>query len=335
MIDFSRAFDLAWERMAVILFRPFDLGKWLAIGLSAFLAALLSGGNGFNTGYQRNFNSGTTGHATWHYSSPSHSYQFDVGTNDFLHGPHGVLILLGIILSFCFFLGVVVLFSWLGARGQFLLLDNVVRNRGLIVWPWQHYARASNNLFRFYLAIFFLSLAATIPFAVAGVIMALPFFRQNRFPLGTELPPFIAFGSLYFVVLVIWWVALFLFRELGPPLMFRQGLAAWPASQKVWALVRAHPGPLVLFVLLRFALFVALAVISLVLCCVTCCVEMLPYVGTLILLPAIIFIKCFTLDFLAQFGPEYNVWIVDVPPVTPVSMAAPAPVDPSPPPPPG
>ena len=37
MINFTQAFDLAWERMLVILFRPFDLGKWFVIGFSAFL----------------------------------------------------------------------------------------------------------------------------------------------------------------------------------------------------------------------------------------------------------------------------------------------------------
>src|SRR5271170_1949206 len=54
MIDFTRAFDSAWERMHVILFRPFDFGKWCAIGLSAFLAGLLAGGNGVN--FNGNFN---------------------------------------------------------------------------------------------------------------------------------------------------------------------------------------------------------------------------------------------------------------------------------------
>src|SRR5271167_5013624 len=49
MIDFTRAFDSAWERMHVILFRPFDFGKWCAIGLSAFLAGFLQGGNGFSS----------------------------------------------------------------------------------------------------------------------------------------------------------------------------------------------------------------------------------------------------------------------------------------------
>ena len=51
MINFTRAFDTAWERMEIILFRPFDFGKWCAIGFSAFLAGFIHGGNGFNSSF--------------------------------------------------------------------------------------------------------------------------------------------------------------------------------------------------------------------------------------------------------------------------------------------
>ena len=65
--------------------------------------------------------------------------------------------------------------------------------------------------------------------------------------------------------------------------------------------------------LTRIALFVALVVLSVIACCFTCCIGALPYLGTVLLLPALIYIKCFTLDCLAQLGPDYDVWTVDVP----------------------
>ena len=334
MINFSRSFDLAWERMVVILFRPFDLGKWLAIGFSAFLAGLLAGGNGINGSYKRG-DLPVSSHTGWSYSSPFHSYNFDASAGNFFHGPQSAFIIACIIFGFLFGLVIVVLLYWLGTRGQFLLLDNVVRNRGAIVWPWKAYARAGNSLFRFYLCILLLSLVILIPFAIVGVMMAMPFFHQHRFPMAAEIFPFAGFGLVSFVVVGIWAIVLFLFRELAPPLMFRHGLSAWEAGGRVWALVRLHPGSMVLFVLLRLALFIALVVVSFVLCCATCCIEAIPYLGTVVLLPAILFIKCFTLDFLAQFGPEYDVWITDVPAeVAPVTTAAVLPPDPTPPPPP-
>ena len=82
-------------------------------------------------------------------------------------------------------------------------------------------------------------------------------------------------------------------------------------------LVRQHTGSIALFVLLRIAIFIGVAIISTIACCATCCIEALPYIGTVILLPVLVYVRCFSLDCLAQFGPEYDVWTVDVPPTTP------------------
>ncbi len=44
MINFARAFETAWQRMNIILFQPFNAGKWGLIGFNAFLAFLAEGG---------------------------------------------------------------------------------------------------------------------------------------------------------------------------------------------------------------------------------------------------------------------------------------------------
>ncbi len=324
MINFTRAFDSAWERMVVILFRPFDLGKWFVIGFGAFLAGLLSGGNGFSGSYRGN----NTGNWSSSYSSnfsgnfsnnlsgnlSNNLNQFNTQVSSALSGLQTGAMIFFIALAVILILGFVLLLYWLGARGQFLLLDNVVRNRGAVAWPWRAYARQGNSLFLFYLLYLLLTLVVIIPATVVGVVAALPLIRAHRWPEGGEVPAFILLGLVFLALLLAISVVLFLFRELGVPLMFRNGLLARPAFVEMWRLVTRHPGPIVLFVLLRIALFVALFVVSIIACCVTCCIGLVPYLGTVVLLPALLFIKCFTLDFLAQFGPEYDVWTVDVPP---------------------
>jgi hypothetical protein len=50
---------------------------------------------------------------------------------------------------------------------------------------------------------------------------------------------------------------------------------------------------------------------------VTCCIAGLPYVSSVVFLPALVWLLAFKLLFLRQFGPEYDVWAVaDVPPLT-------------------
>ena len=315
MIDFSRAFNLAWERMLVILFRPFDIGKWLVIGFSAFLAGLLQGGNGYNGSIQwPNTNGNFTPNSSFQYHSNLPSL-----STSMVHAWTSLFTGLGIFVGALVFfavLAVVLLCYWLGARGQFLLLDNIVRNRAAIAWPWRAYARPGNNLFVFILLWLLMIFAILVPLMIAFFFLVLPFVRQDRWPDGAEWAPLVLIGLIYLAVMIPLGLLFFLFRELGVPLMFRNGITARAALGETWRLFLRHPGSLIVLVLLRIALFIGLAIVQVIVCCV-CCLELLPYVGTVLLLPAIIYIRCFTLDCLAQFGPEYDVWTVDLPPGVP------------------
>jgi hypothetical protein len=313
MINFTQAFDQAWERMHVILFRPFNFGKWCAIGFSAFLAGFLEGGNGFNGSYNQNFNKDSSS-PSFNFQAPKIDFQhITTNFNQMIAGMTFGLIVLAVLGIIAIVLAFILLLYWLGARGQFMFLDNVVRNRGAIEWPWVHYARQANSLFFFYLIILVISCAIILPILGIGLVMGIPLLQQHRWPHGAEIGGFALLGLVYFVAAVIIGFVTFVFREFGVPLMFRQGLLAQPAFWATLQLIQRHPGSIVVFVLLRIAIFIAVAVVSIILCCATCCIEIIPYVGTVILLPALVYVRCFTLDCLAQFGPEYDIWTVDVP----------------------
>ena len=271
MINFTRAFDLAWERMMVILFRPFELGKWFTIGFSAFLAGLLSGGNGFNSSFDRHSFDQSHWSASYNVQNLNSNVSHAVTS---LQTEFTVYTIAGI---FAFVLGFIVLIYWLGARGQFLFLDNIVRNRGAVVEPWRVYRRHGNNLFCFYLLYVVVCLVVSAPLLVLGIVMGLPLYHQHRWPEGLEIPMFVALVLVYLSITIALSVVLFLFRELGVPLMFRHGLPAWDAFRETLNLIRRHPGSLALFILLRIALFLALVVICFIVCCFSC----LPRAGAL------------------------------------------------------
>jgi hypothetical protein len=323
MIDFTRAFDSAWERMHVILFRPFDFGKWCAIGLSAFLAGFLQGGNGFNTSFNGNFNNNDFNKYSGGQAPKLDLHQFNATIIHALTGMQGGLIVLITLAIIAFVFAFILLLYWLGARGQFMFLDNIVRNRGAISWPWQFYARQANSLFGFYLLLIVISFAIFLPIIIGAVVMAIPLFQQQRWPVGGEIAGFVALGLVYLVLAVVVGFIVFIFREFGVPLMFRQGLPARPAFWASMNLIRQHTGSIVVFVLLRIAIFIGVAILSVMICCATCCIGTLPYIGTVLLLPVLVYVRCFTLDCLAQFGPEYDVWTVDVPPTGAVEMVPP------------
>jgi hypothetical protein len=321
VIDFTRAFETAWERMLVILFRPFDLGKWCVIGFSAFLAGLIAGGNGVSGSF--NFNSfnpnrfaPATGQATPNVTTPQvdlHQLNTQLG-HLFTGMTMGIVIVLAV-LAVLVILAITLTLFWLGARGQFMFLDNIVRNRGAVEWPWTNYSREANSVFWLYVQFILLSFVLLLPIFVAAIFLCIPLFQQNRMPHGSELTALIVLGVLYVLISLAINLVLFFFREFGVPIMFRQRVSARSALTASLNLVLLHPGSVCLFLLLRLAIFIGLAVICVIVCIATCCcLYQIPYLGTLFILPVLVFTRCFTLDCLAQFGPQYDVFSVDVPP---------------------
>jgi hypothetical protein len=54
--------------------------------------------------------------------------------------------------------------------------------------------------------------------------------------------------------------------------------------------------------------------VALIAMCATCCITALPYIGTVILLPAFVFMRCYTLSFLERFGPDWRLFAFEVSP---------------------
>jgi hypothetical protein len=109
------------------------------------------------------------------------------------------------------------------------------------------------------------------------------------------------------------------------PVMYRQRCPALDAARQVLRLVFANPAPFILFCLFGIVLVLATLVIGCVVTCVTCCIGALPYFGTVILLPLFVTLRSFSLLFLRQFGPEYDVWASFMPPeFSPVLLPLPA-----------
>jgi hypothetical protein len=60
-----------------------------------------------------------------------------------------------------------------------------------------------------------------------------------------------------------------------------------------------------IFVFVLVFLFVCLFALA---CVLTCCIVALPYVGTVILLPFYVTYRIFSLEFLSQFDPDFDLF---------------------------
>jgi hypothetical protein len=148
--------------------------------------------------------------------------------------------------------------------------------------------------------------------AIAGFGLIVPFI-----PPGAHEQPGVGFwiGLALFVFFAIclafvWALA----SQLMVPIMYRQRCPARLAFAQAVDLVASHPGPILLWVLFLLVLAVAVVTISCAAACATCCIAAIPYVGTVLLLPIPVTLGAFSLVFLRQFGPDYDVWAGFIPP---------------------
>ena len=154
-IEIFKPFGEAFELMKKILFQPFELKKWLVIGFAAWLANLGAGGGGIgNFNYPDNRREG------------AQKFNETIGQI-----PQPVLIT-GICVLICVVLLLIVLFAWLRARGRFIFVDCVVRNRAAIVAPWKEFRAEGNSFFLFSLLVVVALIAVIV---IAGLLLIVPF----------------------------------------------------------------------------------------------------------------------------------------------------------------
>ena len=292
-IEIFAPFGAAYELMKTILFRPFDIGKWLVIAFAAFLSG--AWGGGFNPGRLGRFGSGD-----WRYRATSHGNW----PTDWTMPAWGIaLIIVGALALFL----LIVLLMWIGSRGRFIFTDCVVKNRAAIAEPWREFRREGNSFFLFSLAVAFVAMFVTV-ILVLVIAVPLGLFSSNKAAAAgigaSAVVVFILFGLVLFVCLVFF----ALVSHFMVPVMYRRRCSAKDAFLDVSKLVLHNPGPFVLLVLFSIVLAIAVGIIGTAIACLTCCIGGLPYISTVLLLPAIVWLLAFKLLFLRQFGPEYDVW---------------------------
>ena len=110
--------------------------------------------------------------------------------------------------------------------------------------------------------------------------------------------------------------------DLVVPIRFLRGgkcLAAW---REFWKLLADNAGLFTLYILFQIVLGMAIGIIVLgaiiITCCIAGCLMIIPYIGTVVLLPVLVFKQSYPLYFLRQFGPGFDVFppASPAPPVT-------------------
>src|SRR5437764_189458 len=190
-IEILAPFNQAIELTRLILFRPFDIPKWLVIGFAAFLSGWLnSGGGSINPWSFRG----------WNTSNAQPTFQF----RSFNIDHAGVFFLVLIAVLVMVFLTFLILWLWITARGRFIFIDCVVRNRAAIAEPWREFRREGNRFFLFLIVLVLASIAVVALLAgmVFGSLMLWRNYHISNTPALLVLVPIAVFTWVAFAVVV-------------------------------------------------------------------------------------------------------------------------------------
>ena len=309
-ISVTEPLGAAYARMKLVLFQPFDAGKWLVIGFCAWLAQLGEAGGGGGYGYNNRTFADKDAHPLEqirHACSLVHDY---------------VLLNLAWLLPVVAFaalllLALGVLFVWLSSRGQFMFLHCLAENRAEIVGPWDKHGRAANRLFLFRLVLWLAGMILILPILVVMIVLMVRMVMTGEFDFPRIFPLVGLACALALVALGLSLVQKFLV-DFVVPILYLRGGTCRAACREFFQLLGAHAGVFVLYILFQIllALVLGMLVIWVVLmtCCTAGCLLVVPYIGTVVVLPILVFKRAYALLFLAQFGPAYDVFPPAAPP---------------------
>jgi hypothetical protein len=309
----------ALERVKRMLFKPFDLGKWFTVGFCAWLAFLGEGGGGggFNSGFNNSFNNrnsgsgGSAGDSLWHGYHQARDYVMD--NLDWIIPVAAAAIIL--------LLALWVLILWLSSRGRFMFLHCVALDKAEVGEPWNKFEREANSLFWFRLVVGLFGMAVMLPllaFIAAGIVRMI--LRGEPDVGGIMLAA--GLGLVLLAAAMVFALIGKLTEDFVVPILFLRGgkcLAAW---REFLGLLADNGGLFTLYILFQIVLGMAIGVIVLgavlITCCIAGCLMAIPYLGTVVLLPVLVFKRSYSLCFLRQFGTGYDVFppASAAPPVT-------------------
>jgi hypothetical protein len=295
-VSVTHPIGLAFNRVGVICFKAFELGKWFVIGFSAWVASLTQGGN---LSFQMmDFGPGGPGGP----GGPSPG-----AVVDWIEHHIAEIVMIGL-LGLAIVIGVWALLMWLSSRGKLMFIDHIVRNQAAISEPWTRLGDLANRLFVFRLVLTLVLVAVPLLLAGLCLLIAWPDIASERVG-SAGITAIVLGGVLGLVWLVAVPIVVFLVEDFVIPTMYlfneRPG-AAW--RRVISEVIAGRIGTIVRYTLLKIVFGMAAGAIALMGTILTCCLAALPYLGTVILLPVFIFMQVYNLHFLDQFGRRWKMF---------------------------
>ena len=300
----TEAFGLAVGHVKTILLQPFDVARWLMLGLIAFLAYLWHGGYLFDTRFDNALNRDNPAWQSLR-DSVNLAYEHRVAT--------------AVVLFFATFVALViwVLFEWLSARATFVYIDDVATNRSQLVRPWKEHGEEADSLFfwrlTFLLIAGLMRMILSVP-VIIGVLSAIRADEDVTFARILESSGVPLVLPLIILIMLAGGAVRMTLSDFVAPVQYLRRIRCGAAFRVVLGLIRNDPASFILFYVLKILILLVTVVVGRALGCNACvavccfCCVGFPIIQQILLQPLYVFNRAFSLFFLQGFGPDLDVF---------------------------
>ena len=295
-ISVTRALQQSFDWVKYVLFQNFDIGKWFIMGFCAWISLLgksggMSGANFRNFGNHREHNSNFL-HNIWNFVIE-----------------HFLLIISITIVIAIITIAVSLIVQWLSSRGKFMFLDCAVKNKAAVKEPWKQFKRLGNSLFIFRVLFGVASLILILFVSFITLVIAWPDITRRIFSISA-ISSIIVGGLLFIVLLTAITIIRNILLDFIIPVMYKKNIAVLEAfSLFKNNLLMGNIKSFIFFYLMKILVAIIIGILLVtafcLTCCLACCLFAIPYLGIVILLPVIMFKRCYSIFFLEQFGDEW------------------------------
>ena len=297
-----------FDRVKIMLFKPFDLAKWFIIGFCAWLAYLGSGGGG---GGEPRFNVPAKDHG----QDLQISQALDQAKEFILNNLYWVIPAAVVGLTIMIILWLVI--TWLSSRGRFMFLHCVAQNKAEVKNPWKKFKHHANSLFLFRIILGVIGFVV-VGLPVLGLVFLILITISRTGLLTASVLGFVVIGIIIAAISIVLFLVKKFTMDFVVPIMFLRTASCITAWRQFWALFSNNLARFALYLLFQIVIFIAICAIlmaaALVTCCCAACIFSIPYIGTVAMLPLFVFKRAYSLYYLQQFGPDFDVFTPEAAP---------------------
>jgi hypothetical protein len=295
----------AIDRVKLMLFKPFELRRWFIIGFCAWLAFLGGGSPGGGGG--------------GNYNIPRQPHQQQAQLREAIEAVKEFLVenlywivpvaVIVVVLA----IGFALLIAWLNSRGKFMFLHCVATNKAEVKVPWHKFRKQGNSLFLFRIVLGIIGFFV-VGLPILGIILLIVMIATGAGPTIASIGGIAILGLLIFVLSIVLFLVKKFTLDFVVPVMFLRTTNCVAGWREFKTILSKNKLRFALYLLFQIVIAIVIGVIVMVgfcigfcLCCASCLL-MIPYIGTVLILPLLVFKRAYSLYYLQQFGPEFDVF---------------------------